>query len=278
MRILISIVVKLLFFGLLTIATQIGGVIYLISLSTHRIIEKKVSKVWIAASAKVGAFALLYIASTLFLVPLLAEPLGRVPLPIFEKGHLKPATIWTCLLNRNYVRPTLKEVVIQVADDLYKQHTGTTINYLDANFPFIDKFPLLPHLSHNDGKKLDLSFQYDDAKTGVIESNVPSPIGYGVCEEPTKGEIDFPEVCSKKGFWQYNLLRNLLVSQKEKTKFVFNKERTKDMINYFVSQDRIGIIFLEPHLKARLKLTSGKIRFHGCHAVRHDDHLHIQLK
>jgi hypothetical protein len=27
-----------------------------------------------------------------------------------------------------------------------------------------------------------------------------------------------------------------------------------------------------------LGLTNNKIRFHGCHAVRHDDHLHVQLK
>ena len=33
-----------------------------------------------------------------------------------------------------------------------------------------------------------------------------------------------------------------------------------------------------PHLKARLGLNSNKVRFHGCHAVRHDDHFHVQLK
>lgn len=37
-------------------------------------------------------------------------------------------------------------------------------------------------------------------------------------------------------------------------------------------------IFLEPHLKTRLKLSKySKIRFHGCHSVRHDDHIHLQL-
>ena len=30
--------------------------------------------------------------------------------------------------------------------------------------------------------------------------------------------------------------------------------------------------------KTRLLLTSDKIRFHGCQAVRHDDHIHVQLK
>ncbi len=34
----------------------------------------------------------------------------------------------------------------------------------------------------------------------------------------------------------------------------------------------------KPHLKTRLKLSSAKIRFHGCQAVRHDDHIHVQLR
>jgi hypothetical protein len=37
-------------------------------------------------------------------------------------------------------------------------------------------------------------------------------------------------------------------------------------------------MIVQPHLKSRLKLKSTKIRFHGCKAVRHDDHIHIQLK
>jgi hypothetical protein len=54
--------------------------------------------------------------------------------------------------------------------------------------------------------------------------------------------------------------------------------RTKALVNMFVSEYEIGKIFIEPHLKTRLKLTSDKIRFHGCQAVRHDDHIHVQLR
>ena len=35
-------------------------------------------------------------------------------------------------------------------------------------------------------------------------------------------------------------------------------------------------IFIEPHLKNRLKIGNNRIRFHGCKAVRHDDHIHFQ--
>ncbi|NNE79114.1 MAG: hypothetical protein HKN18_02480 [Silicimonas sp.] len=38
-----------------------------------------------------------------------------------------------------------------------------------------------------------------------------------------------------------------------------------------------GKIFLEPHLADRLGVAGDKVRFQGCRAARHDDHIHIQL-
>jgi len=49
------------------------------------------------------------------------------------------------------------------------------------------------------------------------------------------------------------------------------------MINTVLSQPGVKKIFLEPHLKQRMGLTHPKIRFHGCHSVRHDDHIHIEI-
>ncbi|HKK76486.1 MAG TPA: hypothetical protein VJ953_15505 [Saprospiraceae bacterium] len=43
---------------------------------------------------------------------------------------------------------------------MQKEAPSLRINYLDANFPFWNEFPLLPHLSHDDGKKVDISFLY----------------------------------------------------------------------------------------------------------------------
>lgn len=40
---------------------------------------------------------------------------------------------------------------------------GTVTLYLDANFPFFDGFPLLPHLSHVDGRKRDIAYYYADS-------------------------------------------------------------------------------------------------------------------
>ena len=262
---------------LLTVLTQVGGIVFLISILTFGIIDKKLGKRWTRVTAKVLSFATLYLIFVFLVVPLTAQPFGRVPLPIFEDRNLKPGNIWTCLLNRHYVRPQLREMTFKVGDILNKKYHGATINYLDANFPYLDNFPLLPHLSHNDGKKLDLSFQYKDSKSGQITNEIPSLIGYGICEEPENGEEDMPESCEKKGHWQYNLLHDI-VPQGMKDKFIFDDKRTRDLVNSFASLVGTGKIFIEPHLKARLGLTSSKIRFHGCQAVRHDDHIHVQLK
>lgn len=119
----------------------------------------------------------LYFLTTFLIVPAIAKPFGRVPLPMTETNHLQPLNILTYFLNRHYVRPELKQTAFEVANQMNKKFPGTITNYLDANFPFNDKFPLIPHLSHNDGKKLDLSFCYRDAKTNEPTNECPSFIG-----------------------------------------------------------------------------------------------------
>ena len=219
---------------------------------------------------------MLYGLSTLFIVPVIAKPFGRVRLPLTNTNQLQPLNILTCFLNRNYVRPDLKQVALEVSKKMNDKFPGTVVNYLDANFPFFDKFPLIPHLSHNDGKKLDLSFCYRDTKTGNATNECPSFVGYGVCEEPFANEKNTPDFCAEKGYWQYNFMAKV-VSQSNIQDFKFDSNRTRELVNLFASQSSIGKIFIEPHLKARLNLTSVKIKFHGCQAVRHDDHIHVQL-
>ena len=57
--------------------------------------------------------------------------------------------------------------------------------------------------------------------------------------------------------------------------------RTGAMLRFLTESDvanRIDKIFLEPHLKDRFGLQSPKVRFAGCRAARHDDHLHVQIR
>jgi hypothetical protein len=273
----VKIAIKFFSFVFLTILTQIGGLVFLVSLMFHHYFNKLGKSKATTMLLKVSAFVLIYSFCTFLIVPKIANSLGRVALPITEENHLKPLNVLTCILNRNYVKPELKVAAMKVARKMNQKYPGISINYLDGNFPFLDKFPLLPHLSHNDGRKLDLSFCYTDAQTNEPSKTSPSFIGYGICEGPRENELNSAQLCKNKGYWQYSYLQTI-IPQGNKAKFKFDEERTSDLVKFFVREAKIGKIFIEPHLKIRLKLESNKIRFHGCQAVRHDDHIHVQLK
>jgi hypothetical protein len=265
-------------FIVLTIATQVGGVVLLISLFAYSIFSKKTTQ---RAGKLILAFALfviIYGLATFLITPMIAQKFGRKALPIVKDDHFKPLTIWTCLLNRHYVKPELYQFMLDVSEEMNRQHPDVIIAYLDANFPFFNGFPLFPHLSHDDGEKLDLAFFYKEIITGKELNKVaPSFIGYGVSEKPKKGEIDKPSECEKMGYWQYNILESIIL-QPEKPALEFDDKRTSALLKLLNEIKSIRKIFLEPHLVHRLNLENEeKIRFHGCHAVRHDDHIHIQL-
>lgn len=182
----------------------------------------------------------------------------------------------TCILNRHYVRPELKGMLENTAAKMNESYPGNVIAYLDAGFPFINGFPLIPHLSHDDGKKVDIAFFYKDAQTKVpLNKKAPSFIGYGVFEGPRPGESNYPAQCAEKGYWQYSLMERI-VPQGKKDKMILDEERTKVLVRLLAKNASVAKIFIEPHLKERLHLQNPKIRYHGCQAVRHDDHLHVQ--
>lgn len=53
--------------------------------------------------------------------------------------------------------------------------------------------------------------------------------------------------------------------------------RMRFALDWLNRDPRVGKVLLEPHLKAQFAPGAGKIRFQGCHAARHDDHIHLQL-
>lgn len=277
-------------FILLTIFTQVGGIIYIISHLVYRLFKWNKLEGYKEGLRRLAFHVVFYLLLVIFIVPPIASIFGRVPLPYFTEQHLGPRTIWTTLLNRHYVRPQLRELVLKSSAEIGEKYPGIRVNYYDANFPLplalplkIDKFmnfekgfPLFPHLSHNDGKKLDLGFVYNDAETGELSNASPSAIGYGVSEEPLKGEVDIPSGCRFNGKWQYNFM-NDYYPKGGRRNYNFNEKATSDLINLFRKNPKISTIFLEEHLENRLKLNSGKINNAGCKAVRHDDHFHIQI-
>jgi hypothetical protein len=253
---------------LLTVFTQIGGILYLVSVLVIK------SKSGNKRIKQFLTFLILYSFSTFLIVPHIAKLFGREK--IKETEIIEANTFFTELLNRNYVKPTLNKILQKISIDFDKKQKGIKILYLDANFPFIDKFPLLPHLSHNDGKKIDLSLIYE-LENGKITNKKPSISGYGVFEHPKKNEIKQFEICEEQGYWQYDFPKYLTFG-KVNQEIQFSKNATKDLMNSILKQNEISKIFIEPHLKKRMNLKNPKIRFHGCRAVRHDDHIHLQIK
>lgn len=257
---------KLFIFLTLTVFTQIGGIVLIIS----EILSKKIGgiKIWF----RLLIFTGLYVIFTMLLVPKFAMVLGREQ--VINTKCIRPTNYMTILLNRNYVKPELNVLLKHVVERL--KGTGIKIQYLDANFPFIDKFPLLPHLSHNDGKKIDLSLVYE-TKEGKITSNQKSNSGYGVFVEPKLNEVNQVRTCIEQGYFQYDYPKYLTLGTKHQD-LLFSKKGTKTLIEAILQEKHLGKLFIEPHLKTRLNLNHNKVRYHGCRAVRHDDHIHIQLK
>ncbi|MCC6282778.1 MAG: hypothetical protein IT262_19395 [Saprospiraceae bacterium] len=279
MRIFIKTIAYLIVIILLTALTQIGGLVFLLSWLLYRLVlQGKIGRIKRGFLVKTATFLTLYAACTFVVVPILAKPFGRVPLPFFTTHHIRPVTHWTCILNRNYVRPALKSSLETVAKSMYDRFPGAEIQYLDASLPFFDGFPLVPHLSHNDGRKLDLAFFYLDRRTGQNTNDKPAFSGYGVSEAPLPNENNRIQECLEKGYWQYDCSKYLTFGANPEA-FDLDSERTRAMIELFSAQPAIEKMFLEPHLVSRMDLDNNrKIRFHGCQAVRHDDHLHIQVK
>ena len=237
--------------AILTVLTQIGGLAWLVALAFRR---------------TVLAFLILYAslsAATVFVAP----TLGRVPLDCASQGPLAMQSFFYCVLNRHYVTPELAQALTDVAVEMDRRYPGTVTLVLDANFPFLDGFPLLPHLSHDDGEKVDLAFYYADDR-GYLPGATRSPIGYFAFEDgPTTCTPTFPSLR-----WDLAPLQSLWAD------YVPDPRRNRALLNLLANDPRIGRIFVEPHLIDTWNAAHPNIGFQGCRAARHDDHIHLQLR
>ncbi|MGV6832593.1 MAG: hypothetical protein ACWA5P_13655 [bacterium] len=263
---IIKFILQLLLIAFLTVLTQVGGLVYLLSAIIVRLWKRNFR------FKTISVFLVLYLITTLLVVPLVAPLFGRER--VKHTSHIKPTNYMTVLLNRNYVRPPLNRLLQETQNQLTP--LGIEIRYLDANFPFIDKFPLLPHLSHNDGKKIDISLIYQ-TPDGKLSNKQKSISGYGVFEGPKPKEYDQIDHCFKNGYYQYDFPKYFTLGAINDD-LVFSERGTQKLISSLLKQQNLGKIFLEPHLRQRLGLQHPKLRYQGCRSVRHDDHIHVQLK
>lgn len=266
---------RLIIFFALTIVTQIGGVIYLLCLPVFFFAKTfGLSRAWYFMM-RVFIFSLFYSLATFYIVPPLAEKYGRVPMPYGDENSVvQPHNFLTPLLNRRYVVANVRTVIDVAAQKIAKIYPGTVTEYLECGFPFFD-YPMRPHLSHNDGRKIDISFFYFDPVTKQRSNERPSWLGYGVSEVPQLGEQDQPAYCAQKGYWVYSFMKHITPQYKN---LAFDAPRTRDFLRFLLSDNRLQSILIEPHLETRLGLqNNNKIKTPPCNSVRHDDHVHLSI-
>lgn len=261
----------------LTLVTQIGGVVLLVAWALTQPL-KAVPRV-LRYGLVIVLFAVLHVAATSYLVPPLAKLAGREPLacePGVDRAYGALSPIY-CYLGRNYVRSEVRGMLDALAHDMAATHPGTVVAYLDAGFPFLDGFPLIPHLSHRDGRRIDLAYFYTFGGR-YVPRITPSPIGYWGFEKPRGDEID---ECRDKPRWltlRWDMAWFELFFIR---KLRLDEERTAAMLRWLAEkgpEHGVDRILIEPHMARRLGVESPIIRFQGCRAARHDDHIHVEVR
>ena len=220
---------------------------------------------------KVGVLATLMILAAL---PARADvsPAGLKPLPC-RTGPLQPVDRGYCARQRHYVTPAVGAALAEAAAAVSRRHPGAVVRYMEASWPSGVR-PMPPHLSHGDGRQIDLALFYEDRRGHALPKppKAPDPRltpGYGAYEPPRPGT---ERVCAGQ-----RTPHDRPDPPASRT-WRLNEARTAELVRRLADDPRVRRIFIEPHLKARLGFQrEGKVRFAGCAAARHDDHIHVDF-
>jgi hypothetical protein len=299
----------ILLFAILTILSQVGGIILLLWLLLYQFFKKRLKNTWVRRGVHVGGFVVFYLFFMFIIIPPLARIQDRVPLPMSKSGALVPVTYWTAIFGRNYIKSEGRDKLETIAEAFVKKHPELKVKYMDCNYPFrfigSDEihedtgFPILeglfPHFTHL-GDKADIALIYNDEE-GNPSNLTPTAIGYGSSVEPNKDEPGYvgpncpcrtktlnqkkrkdgvPCVCDNTltlGFIRMYSFMYRNVPQNENIKL--DTLNSASLIKMFTPYDS-GII-LEAHLRERLKVLQTSFGNHSCKTVRHDDHFHVRM-
>ncbi len=198
-----------------------------------------------------------------------------MPLPCYaDAGRpFAAGNRWYCILNRHYVDARFVALMTEMSQAIDRAYPGTITLYLDGNFPFVDGFPLLPHLSHNDGRKLDLAYYYASSDKNIAGGDAfRSAIGHS--SSPARATNRRAPAGRFDSRWDMDFLRSLYPNRP------LEPERTAAALRWLADEGKFAVerIFVEPYLAKRLGVSSPVLGFQGCRAARHDDHIHIQIK
>lgn len=195
---------------------------------------------------------------------------GLVTAPCHGPAPLRPAAAFFCTKGRNYMTQQARAALIDAAEALNRRYPRTILTFMDASGPDGRK-PFKPHLSHGDGRQIDLADFYQSRSGRRLAGPPPaSRAGYGAFEPPRPGD---PLPC--RGIDRPNDDRDPPADRIWR----LDDERTATLVKILVADPRVRRVFIEPHLKRRFGLSeSPKVRFAGCQAARHDDHIHVDFR
>ncbi|QIG46852.1 hypothetical protein G5V57_03280 [Nordella sp. HKS 07] len=269
-----------LLFIVLTAFAQLGGIVFVAGLVMASWLRRAGARRSLAVLIAIAFFLTALPLANLLIAPALASLNGRVALPCragSPPSHAALSPIY-CFLGRNYARPEVKTLLDAMTRDLGQAHPDLVVATLGIGFPVIDGFPLPPHLSHDDGRRIDLAYFYKDAAGNPVPLAAPSCLGYWGFVAPAAGD---DALCADKVRWltfRWDMDWFQAFLRKD---LALDEERTAAMLRWLVEKGPdygVSKILLEPHLAERLGVASPMIRFQGCRAARHDDHIHVEVE
>lgn len=198
-------------------------------------------------------------------------PAGLVTLPCDGSTPLEPTRPRYCRYNRHFVTPAVRDALISAARTMADRYPGDVLRFMDASGPDGRK-PFPPHISHGDGRQIDLGLYYTDregrplrtfpdtsAQGGYWPAEPPGPGETPACPQGRSGRAEKPDPPADRA-WR------------------LDEVRTKALLETLIADSRVRRVLIEPHLERRLGLWGHpKLRFAGCQAARHDDHLHVDF-
>lgn len=200
--------------------------------------------------------------------PVVTSPAGLARLPCIGEGALRSAHARYCAgEGRHWVTPQTLAVMQGAAARFVRQHPGSHLTYMEASWPS-GKRPMPPHLSHGDGREIDVALFYVDASRKPL-ARPPFAIGYGAFEPPLRGEPRPCKAAARPGGF---------ADPGESRDWRLDEARTRDLIRSLLADPRVRRILIEPHLKQRLGFANeARLRFPGCYTLRHDSHIHVDV-
>lgn len=115
---------------------------------------------------------------------------GLVSLPCDASTPLEPTRPRYCREDRHWVTPRARAALLDAASAMRARHPGEVVRFMDASGPDGVK-PFPPHLSHGDGRQIDLGLYYTDVRGRPLATfpTYERHGGYWPAEPPRPGEI-----------------------------------------------------------------------------------------